>query len=79
MAGIYEPPLRAVDIQRIAAATRARHVRSLTAVPGAVADGVAVGLGTRAQRPEILGHLTAAAAEGAEFTAQLLRIARIVS
>ena len=76
---LYVTPLRAVAIQRIATATRARHVRSLTAVPGAVADGLAVGLGTRDQRPEILVNLPAAAAEGAEFTAQLLRIARIVS
>lgn len=75
---LYVTPLRALAIERITKATRALRVRTLTAVPEAVADGLAVGLGMRDQRPEILVNMAAAVAEGAEFTAQLLRMARIV-
>lgn len=76
---IYVTPLRALAIERIATATRAHKVRSLSADPETVRRGVAIGLGMRDDRPEILINLGAAQAEGADLSAQLLRVARIVS
>jgi hypothetical protein len=75
---VYVTPLRALSIDDISAATRELDVRSLTAVPEALNAGLAVGLGIRDGRPEVLIHLAAARAEGADFGAQLLRMARIV-
>ena len=42
-------------------------------------NGLAVGVGLRGKKPEILINLEAARAEGADFNAQLLRLARIVN
>ncbi len=75
---LYVTPLRALALERISTATRALKVRSLTAVSDGVRGGLAIGLGMRDERPEILVNLAAAQAEGADFTAQLLRIARLV-
>ncbi len=75
---LYVTPVRALPGVTIAAVTRALRISSLTAVPQLVSDGLAVGLGVRDDRPEILVNLEAASAEGIDFSAQLLRMARIV-
>jgi hypothetical protein len=71
-------PLRAVSVESVVAASRSLRIRSLTADPGAVEAGVAVGLGLRDDRPEILVNRAAAAAEGADFDSRLLAAARMV-
>ncbi len=75
---LYIPPLRALSVEHVTAEAAARHVRSFTGVPEYVADGVAVGLGVRGDRPEILINLTAALAAGADFNSQLLKLAKIL-
>jgi hypothetical protein len=75
---LYVTPVRALPVETIAAATRALRICSMTAVPQLVSDGLAVGVGVRDDRPEILVNLEAASAEGIDFSAQLLRMARIV-
>ncbi len=75
---LYVTPVRALTAATIAAATRALRICSMTAVPQLVLDGLAVGLGVRNDRPEIIVNLEAASAEGIDFSAQLLRMARIV-
>jgi hypothetical protein len=43
-----------------------------------VDEGIAIGLDLKAERPEIVVNLEGARAEGADFTAQLLKLARLV-
>jgi hypothetical protein len=75
---VYVTPLRAVRIEAVTEITRQRHITTLTGVPHYVVDGLTVGLGVRGQKPEILVNLQSHKAEGAEFSAQLLKMARIV-
>jgi len=75
---LYVSPLRALTIADIAAAARSRGIRTLTGVPSYVREGLAVGLAVRDDRPEILVNLTAARAEGTDFSSQLLNLARVI-
>jgi len=75
---IYVAPVRALDIGAIATIARKRHIRTITGVPEYVEAGLAVGIGLRKNRPLIIVNLSASRAEGADFTAQLLGLARIV-
>jgi len=75
---LYITPLTAVDIVSIAGLTRTRSIRSLTGVPEYVASGVAVGIGTRGERPEIVINLPAAKLEGSNYSSQLLKLARVI-
>jgi len=75
---LYVSPLRGVDIGPIVQASRAAGITTVTGVPRYVDEGVAIGLDLKADRPEILVNLAAARAEGADFTAQLLKLARLV-
>jgi hypothetical protein len=51
---------------------------TLTGVAEYVRAGIAVGIGVRDDRPEILVNLAAARAAGADFSAQLLLLARVI-
>ena len=76
---VYVCPLRAYDIRTLTAAARARKAVTLTGVPEYVEAGLSVGVDIGAKgRPEILINHAASKAEGANFNAQLLRLARIV-
>ena len=74
----YVGPLRTIDIGELAFIARKRHVSTLSGIPGYVENGLAVGVGLKGRKPEILINLEAARAEGADFNAQLLRLARVV-
>lgn len=75
---LYVTPLRALAVADVVAAARRRGVRTLTGVPSYVREGVAIGIGVRGDRPEILINLTAARAEGAELSSRLLGLARVI-
>jgi hypothetical protein len=75
---LYVTPLRAADLHAVAVACRASQVTTITGVPTYVETGLAIGIGTKGERPEIVVNLAASRAEGADFNAQLLKLARIV-
>ena len=75
---LYIAPLRATGLEPITAASRALQLTTLTGVPEYVESGLALGIGTRGGRPQILVNLSAAKAEGADFNSQLLKMARII-
>ena len=75
---VYIAPLRAIDIEAIAKISRQRRIRSVTGIPEYVEAGIGVGIGVKKNRPLIIVNLAGARAEGAEFAAQLLNLARIV-
>jgi hypothetical protein len=75
---LYVSPLRAYSVGTIYAATRTERITTLTGVPQYVEDGLAIGLDMKRERPEIVVNLAASRAEGADLTAQLLKLARVV-
>jgi hypothetical protein len=75
---LYVSPLRGVEISRIVGVSREAGVTTVTGVPRYVEEGIAIGLDLKAERPEIVVNLAGARAEGADFTAQLLKLARLV-
>ena len=78
LAVLYVTPLRALEVETVAAAARRRSIRTLTGVPAYVRRGLSIGLGLRDGRPEILVNLEAARAEGANYSSQLLTLVRVV-
>ena len=75
---LYITPLRAVNTEAITAASRAKKKPTLTGVPDYVESGLAVGIGIKGDKPQIIINLPAAKAEGADFSSQLLKLAKIL-
>ena len=76
---LYIAPLRAQGIEALADLGRTRRLLTLTGVPAYVEEGLAVGVGLKeGRRPEILINLDAAEQAGAQFSARLLKLARIL-
>ena len=75
---LYVAPLRATDLKEIVREVRRQKIMTLTGVPEYVEAGLSVGLALEGDSPEILVNLAASKAEGANFHAQLLRLARLV-
>jgi hypothetical protein len=76
---LYVAPLRAVGIETIAGVSRKRKITTLTGVPEYVESGLAVGLGIKGDKAEIIINLPVAKSEGADFSSQLLKLARILT
>ena len=75
---LYITPVRAIAMEAITAVSQKRRELTLTGVPEFVDDGLAVGIDLHGQKPRILINLKAARAEGADFEARLLKLAKIV-
>lgn len=75
---LYIAPLRKIEMQRILAVCRERSILTMTGVVEYMNAGVAVGVRTKRNRPEILINLPEAKAEGAEFSSRLLKLAKII-
>lgn len=74
----YLAPVRAVEMKTITAVSRARKILTFTGVPAYVEAGLAVGVGIKGESPRIIINLPAAKAEGVEFDAQLLKLAKVI-
>jgi hypothetical protein len=74
---VYIAPLQAVSISTLTDATRGEGVVSITGVPRYVEQGLAVGIDMSDSRPRIVINLAASRAEGADFSAELLKLARL--
>lgn len=75
---LYIAPLRSVRVEDVIAAATEQGVLTWTGVLEYCELGAAVAIGERGGRPEIVINLDAARAAGARFSAQLLKLARIV-
>ena len=75
---MYVGPLRAIDIRELTRASRRAQVRSFSGVPRYVEQGIALGLGLRGDMPQIIINLPAAQEEGADYGAQMLKLARVI-
>jgi hypothetical protein len=74
---VYIAPLQAVSVSTVAEATRGEGVVSVTGVPRYVEQGLAVGIDMSNARPRIVINLAASRAEGSDFSAELLKLARL--
>lgn len=75
---LYLTPVRALDIEKIAATCRNHKILSLSGVPEYCERGLSVGIGQKGAKPEIIINLNAARLEGADFSSQLLKLAKIL-
>ncbi len=75
---LYVSPLRAFPLDAVFAASRAARITTLTGVTRYVETGLAIGVDMKGDRPEIVINLAASRAEGADLTAHLLKLARVV-
>ena len=71
---LYLTPLRAVSIESLVTISRSLGITTLTGVVEYCKAGAAVSIGTRARAPLIIINHTGAAAEGADFSSQLLKL-----
>jgi hypothetical protein len=78
IAVLYVGPLRAYSLADITSVTRSAGVTTVTGVPDYVETGLAIGIDLRGGRPEIVVNLAAAKAEGADLSARLLGVARVI-
>ena len=70
------PGLR--NLEELIRFSQANRITTTTGVRRYVERGVAVGIGLRQDKPEILINLPASRSEGSEFDASLLRIATVM-
>jgi hypothetical protein len=75
---LYVSPLRAVHLEDVALVSRAAQITTVTGVPRYVETGLAIGVDLKGERPQIVVNLAASRAEGADLTAHLLKLARVV-
>ncbi len=75
---LYVTPVRAYDIALLADHMADAKILTMTGVPEYVEEGIAIGIGSRGDKPEILINLEEAKNQGADLSAQLLHLATIV-
>lgn len=74
---VYVAPLRAVEISDLATTTRNAGVTTVTGVPQYISLGLAVSVRLQGERPKLVINAEAAKLEGADFRAELLKLAQI--
>ena len=78
VAFLYVTPLRAMDLDELIHAARAAGVSTITGVPGYVEEGLSVGVRLQADRPRLMINLEASKLEGADYKAELLKLAQLI-
>ena len=66
------------NLKGVLKASRADSVLTVTGVPKYVEEGVSIGFGLKENKPEIIVNLSSAEAEGADFSSQLLKLAKVI-
>jgi hypothetical protein len=74
----YVAPGNAAHLDRVLQVSQSQRITTVTGVPEYVQKGVAVGIGVRQDKPQILINLASVKSEGSEFDASLLRIATVI-
>ena len=76
---LYIAPLRNVDPETVTTIARARQILTMTGVPHYVRSGMSIGVDMENDRPRLLFNPQAIRAEGANFSATILRIGSTVN
>jgi hypothetical protein len=75
---VYVTPLRGIDIGRLAASARSAGVTTISGVPRHISQGLSVGVRVQGERPRLIINVRSARLEGADFSADLLRLAQVI-
>jgi hypothetical protein len=75
---LYIAPGNARNLPKLLQVSQSQQIITTTGVPDYVQKGVAVGIGVRQDRPEILINLQSSKSAGSEFDASLLRLRGLV-
>lgn len=75
---LYVSPLRSYSIADIASAAVAVRAMTVTGVPQYVEQGLAVGARLQGDRPKLMVNLPASRRGGANFSAELLKLAQVL-
>jgi len=75
---VYICPLRAVDVEALAAVSRSLGTTSMTGVPDYCPLGITITISAKGGTPLININLTAAQAEGIDFGSRLLKLAKVI-
>jgi hypothetical protein len=75
---VYITPLRACNIEDLAALFAAHRVLSFTGLPSYLESGLAVSIANRGGKPQIVINLPASKSEGVSFSSQVLKLARVI-
>jgi hypothetical protein len=74
----YFTPLRAIDIKKLVSICRQYKVNTLSGVVDYLNEGIAVAVGIKADKPQIIVNLDAAKAEKSDYSSQLLKLCKIL-
>lgn len=75
---LYVAPLRAMDMERITKVCRNNKITTMTGVLEYIDSGLAIGVGIKGRKPLIIINLPASKMEGADFSSQLLKLAKVI-
>ena len=75
---LYITPIRAVSMETITAVSRANKILTFTGVQEYVQSGLAMGIGIKGGKPNIIINLAAAKIEGADFSSRLLKLVKVI-
>lgn len=75
---LYVTPLQAIEVKQIAEICRRKKIITFSAVPRYLFLGLTLGIDQQGERPVIMINMASAREIGADFSAQLLRLARIL-
>jgi hypothetical protein len=76
---IYVAPGNSDSLEQILKLSHTYGMTTATGVPDYVKRGVAIGIGVKQDKPQILINLPSSRSEGSEFDASLLRIAEVLT
>ncbi len=65
--------------KRISPITQAKKILTITGRVDYVNQGISVGLAVKEEKPQVVINLTSAKAEGSDFSANLLRICKVIN
>ena len=75
---LYVTPLRGVAIDDIAPVVRTAKVTTFSGVPKYISQGLAVGVRRLGDRPKLMVNLRVARLEGADFSAEFLKLVQVI-
>jgi hypothetical protein len=75
---LYLAPVKTIRVEEISEISKRLQITTITGVAEYSEKGMAVAIGAKGDKPEIIINLTAAKAEGINFNSQLLKLAKIV-
>jgi len=75
---LYITELRAVDIKEILRLCRKHRILSISGITDYIDEGVSASITLRKKRPLLVINLESVAAEGAEFSSNLLKISKVI-